>query len=166
MSNEWIPVLLEIVFADEEERYHEKEVALVADNCLLGNHGSGFYYGALLISAEEGRLRQWARPATLAPELYPRAADLARERTYLDRDRKRAAMGFAVLLSGMEESQNVRDALPEYLVKALIKRGHPLEDLPRSRPEAWPLAGDPRKEREYEKLRDLLSIYRMAELVS
>ena len=126
------------------------------DNTLLGFMYLGRYYRP---SHVEGRDPINVKPLhqTLASMVD---AFLADEKT-VESDQAFIRQGLYTLLDPCKDLQDIRDALPEYLIDFFPE----LKAYERSRPEEWTIQGNPRGLKQFDKIRSKLEAYAVARML-
>lgn len=76
-------------------------------------------------------------------------------------DRLRVKQALALLLKDVRTAQDLRDALPNQLAEMIDQ----IKGMERSRPEGFTLMTDPRKIKQYQKLREKIEFYTAARLL-
>lgn len=121
----------------------------------------GFFYKTDVYSHLDVRARKGAQFGSCHPSLYEQADALHDRKKNLHFEKTRTQQALALLLTDAKTMQEVRDALPEFLISYFPE----FKGVSRTRPEAWTLEGKPEKQAQYLKLRGLMEYYLVMKLL-
>jgi hypothetical protein len=149
------------IFSHEIARLTRREIELVRENARMGGAADGFFYRGILYSDLDPAVRAQGEKGNLNANLHLAMDDHLRDKGVVEFDRHRVRQALTLILQDTRSDQDVRDALPNALKDALPE----LQGLSRTRPEAYTVQGNPRAERQYQKLREKLEFYNAAKLI-
>ena len=160
--NEIIKALTSALFMAETKRLKKRELDLVAENrSLSSEHYDGFFYqGQLYTDLDRSTVAKGIK-ASLHPSLVPSMEAHAKDKVEVEFDRLRVKQALALLLKDVRTAQDLRDALPNQLAEMIDQ----IKSMERSRPEGFTLMTDPRKIKQYQKLREKIEFYTAARLL-
>ena len=98
---------------------------------------------------------------SLHPSLVPSMERHTKDKKEVEFDRLRVKQALALLLKDVRTAQDLRDALPNQLTEMIDQ----IKGMERSRPEGFTLMTDPRKIKQYQKLREKIEFYTAARLL-
>ena len=160
--NEIIRALTDVLFSAEIKRLRKRELDLVAENrSLSSEHYDGFFYQGRLYTDLDRSLAAKGIKTSLHPSLVPSMERHAKDKKEVEFDRLRVKQALALLLKDVRTAQDLRDALPNQLAEMIDQ----IKDMERSRPEGFTLMTDPRKIKQYQKLREKIEFYTAARLL-
>lgn len=147
--------LLSLLFDREEAGLTKREEALIQRNISLGGSTDGFRHLGFVYTQLTGYSRRLGKYGTLHRELLPEMGAIRSDREILIKDRDRIRQAMTLVLRDCRTFQDMRDALPNG-VKELVPE---LSRLPRTRPEAFTLADNPRSYTQYMAIREKIEFY-------
>lgn len=112
----------------------------------------GVIYRNVFFSHVEQRRRAGARYGPVAPSLKEEADTLVEIRNQYEKDKVKIRQGLALLLNKARTKQDMRDALPDFIVSRIPD----FNGIERTREEAWTLLDSPIQKEQYMKIRDTL----------
>lgn len=128
---------------------------------LMPDAPDGFFCQKMLFTHTEKRVRSQAKFGSCHESILPKAMAMVQ---FVDRykfEKIRTQQALAILLFGAQTPQDIRDALPEFLIPYVKE----LATLPRTREEAWTLEDRPLHKAQYVVLRDLIEFYLVNKLL-
>ena len=160
--NEIIRALTDVLFSAEIKRLRKRELDLVAENrSLPPEHYDGFFYQGQFYTDLDRSLAAKGIKASLHPSLVPSMERHTKDKKEVEFDRLRVKQALALLLKDVRTAQDLRDALPNQLAEMIDQ----IKGMERSRPEGFTLMTDPRKIKQYQKLREKIEFYTAARLL-
>ena len=160
--NEIIRALTDALFSAEIKRLRKRELDLVAENrSLSSEHYDGFFYQGQFYTDLDRSLAAKGIKASLHPSLAPSMERHIKDKKEVEFDRLRVKQALALLLKDVRTAQDLRDALPNQLAEMIDQ----IKGMERSRPEGFTLMTDPRKIKQYQKLREKIEFYTAARLL-
>lgn len=160
--NEIIRALTDALFSAEIKRLRKRELDLVAENrSLSSEHYDGFFYQGQFYTDLDRSLAAKGNKTSLHPSLVPSMERHAKDKKEVEFDRLRVKQALALLLKDVRTAQDLRDALPNQLAEMIDQ----IKGMERSRPEGFTLMTDPRKIKQYQKLREKIEFYTAARLL-
>ena len=160
--NEVIRALTDALFSAETKRLQKRELDLVVKNrSLSSEHYDGFFYQGQFYTDLDRRLAAKGIKTSLHPSLVPSMEAHAKDKAEIKFDRLRVKQALALLLKDVRTAQDLRDALPNQLAEMIDQ----IKGMDRSRPEGFTLMTDPRKIKQYQKLREKIEFYTAARLL-
>ena len=160
--NEIIKALTSALFMAETKRLKKRELELVAENrSLSSGHYDGFFYQGRFYTDLDRSIASKGIKASLHPSLVPSMERHIKDRREVEFDRLRVMQALALLLKDVRTAQDLRDALPNQLAEMIDQ----IKGMERSRPEGFTLMTDPRKIKQYQKLREKIEFYTAARLL-
>lgn len=160
--NEIIKALTSALFMAETKRLKKRELELVAENrSLSSEHYDGFFYQGQFYTDLDRSIASKGNKTSLHPSLVPSMERHAKDKKEVEFDRLRVKQALALLLKDVRTAQDLRDALPNQLAEMIDQ----IKGMERSRPEGFTLMTDPRKIKQYQKLREKIEFYTAARLL-
>ena len=160
--NEIIKALTSALFMAETKRLKKRELELVAENRSLSyEHYDGFFYQGQFYTDLDRSIAAKGTNASLHPSLVPSMERHIKDKEEVEFDRLRVKQALALLLKDVRTAQDLRDALPNQLAEMIDQ----IKGMERSRPEGFTLMTDPRKIKQYQKLREKIEFYTAARLL-
>ena len=160
--NEIIRALTDALFSAEIKRLRKRELDLVTENrSLSSEHYDGFFYQGQFYTDLDRSLAAKGIKTSLHPSLVPSMERHIKDKKEVEFDRLRVKQALALLLKDVRTAQDLRDALPNQLVEMIDQ----IKGMERSRPEGFTLMTDPRKIKQYQKLREKIEFYTAARLL-
>ena len=160
--NEIIRALTRALFSAESKRLRKRELDLVAENrSLSSEHYDGFFYRGQFYTDLDRSLAAKGIKASLHPSLVTDMGRHTKDKKEVEFDRLRVKQALALLLKDVRTAQDLRDALPNQLAEMIDQ----IKGMERSRPEGFTLMTDPRKIKQYQKLREKIEFYTAARLL-
>ena len=160
--NEIIRALTDVLFSAETKRLRKRELDLVAENrSLSSEHYDGFFYQGQFYTDLDRSLAAKGTKTSLHPSLVPNMERHIKDKKEVEFDRLRVKQALALLLKDVRTAQDLRDALPNQLAEMIDQ----IKGMERSRPEGFTLMTDPRKIKQYQKLREKIEFYTAARLL-
>ena len=160
--NEIIRALTSALFMAEIKRLKKRELELVAENrSLSSEHHDGFFYQGQFYTDLDWSIAAKGTKASLHPSLVPSMEAHAKDEAEVEFDRLRVKQALSLLLKDVRTAQDLRDALPNQLAEMIDQ----IKGMERSRPEGFTLMTDPRKIKQYQKLREKIEFYTAARLL-
>ena len=121
---------------------------------------SAFHYkGKTYFVTGEPAMRG-ARVVDVPPAIIPQLESYLEDKNQVERDEAIIKQLVAALLHECENSQDIRDALPDCIVPANI-----MQERERSRPVGYPFDSNPRLKRQLDKYHDTIFQYAAAKLL-
>lgn len=154
---QFIPAVVSAMMSVREDQLIRQGERLAQDNHDAGGNAT-VLLGGIQIHAPEG----WGRTGAILPQLAARGDALVREWAWFEQDRVKLRMGLTIVLKGCKSRQDVRDALPNPVVKLLADAIGPIWEIPRTRPEGWNL---PPGSKDRERFLDLAALYGTADII-
>lgn len=158
-------IIVELVgklFEHECRRLNKISDAIVQKNReITDDHPDAFYYGGIYFSDRYTTTRRGAAIGKLDPSLVPEVTEYLVEKKRIRFDQQMVRQALAITLTGIKTIQDLRDALPNQLAEML----EATRRLERTRPEAYTIQDDPRKMKQYQKLREKVEYYSATRLI-
>lgn len=158
-------IIVELVnklFEHECRRLNKISDTIVQKNREISDdHPDAFYYGGIYFSDHYTTIRRGVAIGKLDPSLIPEVTEYLEEEKRIRFDQQMVRQALALTLTGIETIQDLRDALPNQLAEMLEATKH----LNRTRPEAFMIQDDPRKMKQYQKLREKVEYYSATRLI-
>lgn len=160
--NEIIKALTNALFKAETKRLKKRELELVGENrSLFSEQYNGFFYQGQFYTDLDRSLASKGIKTSLHPSLVPSMERHIKDKKEVEFDRLRVKQALALLLKDVRTAQDLRDALPNRLAEMIDQ----IKGMERSRPEGFTLMTDPRKIKQYQKLRENIEFYTAARLL-
>ena len=135
----WSELIAEKLTEPDASRLNTIRDSLIERNWQAGGHQHGFLFGGKYFT-NLPPTQQFAAPKKVAEaSIIPEAQQFINEAKLHDREKLHIKQGLMPLLTACISDQDVRDALPESIVKLFPD----LVKFPRTRPEAWPIKDSP-----------------------
>lgn len=160
--NQIIDALISGLFSTEMQRLKKRELQIVVENRKVsGSQFDGFFYQGRYYTDLDKSIASKGIKSGLHSSLVPQMERHIKDRREVEFDRLRVKQALALILKGCRTAQDLRDALPNQLAEMIDQ----IKSMPRSRPEGYTLMTDPRKIKQYQKLREKIEFYTAARLL-
>lgn len=144
------------------QRLKKRELQIVVENRKVsGSQFDGFFYQGRYYTDLDKSIASKGIKSGLHSSLVPQMERHIKDRREVEFDRLRVKQALALILKGCRTAQDLRDALPNQLAEMIDQ----IKSMPRSRPEGYTLMTDPRKIKQYQKLREKIEFYTAARLL-
>ena len=134
---------------------------MAENRSLSSEHYDGFFYQGQFYTDLDRSLAAKGTKTSLHPSLVPSMERHIKDKKEVEFDRLRVKQALALLLKDVRTAQDLRDALPNQLAEMIDQ----IKGMERSRPEGFTLMSDPRKIKQYQKLREKIEFYTAARLL-
>ena len=121
---------------------------------------TAFHYKGKTYFVDGNTAIRGAQVVDVPPTLVPQLEAYLQDRAQVEKDRDIIRQLVAALLQECENSQDIRDALPDCIVPANI-----MQERERSRPVGYPFDSNPRLKRQLDKYHDTIFQYAAAKLL-
>lgn len=148
-----IKKVLDVLLRNDRARLDELVKGIIADHVAL-TQTDGFYFDGRVYTNVIGVPFATLQKQPIDPSLKPRMLVYIKQMREMDADEAKIGQGLAVLLRKATNDQDVRDALPEPLVKVLPH----LSQYERQRPAAYGLTSKLHQV-QYDKTMDQIYFY-------
>lgn len=139
---------------NEHKRLKKFSETIVNKHCEFLPGTQGFYYEGRVFTNVEGVPFASLRKSPPAREIVPDLREYSKQLALVNREEEKLTQGLAMLLADARTEQEIRDSLPEPLIKAVLP--NLVHRVKRIHDEAYLIAADARKMRQYEKFKDIL----------
>ena len=148
------PILADLFAKDSQVLRRDLE-ELIDANHQAGNPKEGFLLNGEFHTLMNSKSIPLENKRQIHVSLYGQTMAYIRQRDTCNKEKSRMTFGLVVLLTDCKTWQDIRDALPEILVKMVPG----LTELKRTRQEAWTLEFKPLQQHQYQEIRDLIDFY-------
>lgn len=147
-----IDTLTTALLKQETKGIAQERDFLIDQNTELGNPQQGFLLGEGFFHKDSLTNLSGVTKKPLHFSLLDQGLGFLDRLAQHEIDKQRLTQGLAQFLKSCTSLQDVRDALPEMVVKEIPM----LSALPRTRDEAWQIAGDQKRQDQWDKTRELI----------
>jgi hypothetical protein len=150
-----IQLLLQDILRHEQKRLDRVLGTLLEQNAMHGGSAKAFLHKGAIFSLEPMKIVRGHPVKPLVNHLAEDADYLVEMRKQLASTEQRLRQGLSVVVTRCAGHQDLRDALPDVLVRELPS----LRGLQRTRPEGFMLAGNPRLKEQFDSVCELALQY-------
>ena len=136
---EWATTIATDLLAYDRSRLKERHDQLILDHQKKTGETTGFLAGGKFFTHLKPSTAFHVKKSPVHPDLRDDALDWLSDNKQCDKEEQQIRTGVYQLLQHCKDLQDVRDALPEAVVKSYPE----LSTLSRTRAEAWPLKHSP-----------------------
>lgn len=156
-----ITALVAKIFEAEDRRLERDALSFVSENrALVPTAHDGFHFEGVLFTDLELKLQSKGVKGQVHPSLAQSVTDHLKDKKKVAFDRVRVRQALAMVLEECRTAQDIRDTLPNCLTEVFDQTRH----LSRINPEAFTIQNNPRKLRQYHKLKELIEFYMITRL--
>lgn len=153
--------IIKVVFSAEDRRIAAWVDKLCIKNQEIHPQSVGFIYSGD-IYRPSNVIGQLPRAPALDISHWAEMDNVLSDKKIISNEKAFIRQSLVGILESCSSEQDIRDAMPECIVDTLPQN---IQQLRRTRSEAFTIAGDPRKLRQFEKVRNKLEVYATGRLI-